>query len=85
MTKAVDGASSAPIDLDALLTPAQFAAWLGKPERWVRSRIRILPGVIREDRKTVRIHLRTYLERRLPALGRARSNLGSSSASRKGS
>ncbi len=53
------------INLDDLLTPAQFAAWIGETESWVRRRLASLPGVIRESRKHIRIHPRTYLERRL--------------------
>ncbi len=53
------------IDLDSLLTPAQFAQWIGESEGWVRRRLEFLPGVIREGRKHVRIHPRTYLEKRL--------------------
>jgi hypothetical protein len=53
------------INLDDLLTPAQFAQWLGESESWVRRRLGSLPGVIREGRKHIRIHPRTYLEKRL--------------------
>ena len=53
------------VNLDDLLTPAQFAAWVGESEYWVRRRLPSLPGVIREGRKHVRIHPRTYLEKRL--------------------
>ena len=53
------------IALDNLLTPAQFAQWVGETESWVRRQLAILPGVIREGRKHVRIHPRTYLEKRL--------------------
>jgi hypothetical protein len=52
------------VDMDSLLTPAQFAEWIGQSEVWVRKRLGILPGVIRESREVVRIHPRTYLERR---------------------
>ena len=54
-----------PMDLDALLTVAQFAAWQQVPERSVRRRLASMPGVIRESRELVRIHPRTYLEMRL--------------------
>jgi hypothetical protein len=54
-----------PFDVDALLTPAQFADYLQVSEAWVRRRLGCLPGVIREGRKHVRIHPRTYLEKRL--------------------
>ena len=60
-----DGKVSSAVNLDALLTPAQFAQWLGESEYWVRRRLASLPDVIREGRKHVRIHPRTYLERRL--------------------
>lgn len=53
------------VNLDDLLTPAQFAVWVGETEYWVRRRLASLPGVIREGRKHVRIHPRTYLEKRL--------------------
>jgi hypothetical protein len=53
------------IILDDLLTPAEFAAWLGESENWVRRRLASLPGVIRESRKHIRIHPRTYVEKRL--------------------
>ena len=56
--------------LDDLLTPAQFAQWVGESESWVRRRLPTLPGVIREGRKHVRIHPRTYLEKRL-GIGRS--------------
>lgn len=57
--------NTAPMDLDALLTVAQFAAWQQTPERSVRRRLASMPGVIRETRELVRIHPRTYLEKRL--------------------
>jgi len=53
------------INLDELLTPAQFAQWIGESESWVRRHLCSLPGVIREGRKHIRIHPRTYLEKRL--------------------
>jgi hypothetical protein len=53
------------IDLDDLLTPAQFGQWVGESESWVRRRLGSIPGVIREGRKHIRIHPRTYLEKRL--------------------
>ncbi len=52
-------------DLDSLLTPAEFGRWIGQSESWVRRRLSTLPGVIRESRKHIRIHPRTYLEKRL--------------------
>ncbi len=57
------GKVSSAVNLEALLTPAQFAQWLGESEYWVRRRLASLPGVIREGRKHVRIHPRTYLEK----------------------
>lgn len=60
-----NGEAPNSVALDALLTPAQFAAWIGESEYWVRRRLASLPGVIREGRKHVRIHPRTYLEKRL--------------------
>ena len=50
------------IDLDSLLTPAEFAEVLNVDESWVRRRLGILPGVIRNSRKVVHIHLRKYVE-----------------------
>ncbi len=58
-------APCAPMNLDALLTVEEFAAWSKTPLRTVRARLRTMPGVIRESRKCVRIHPRTYLEIRL--------------------
>ena len=54
-----------PIHLDALLTVEEFAAWQQTPVATVRKRLATMPGVIRESRKCVRIHPRTYLEMRL--------------------
>ena len=54
-----------PIQLDNLLTVEQFAAWQQSPVATVRKRLATMPGVIRESRKCVRIHPRTYLETRL--------------------
>ena len=61
------------IALDGLLTPAQFAQWIGESESWVRRRLASLPGVIREGRKHIRIHPRTYLEKRL-GIGRSEAS-----------
>lgn len=61
----LDAQVAKAINLDDLLTPAQFAAWIGETESWVRRRLASMPGVIRESRKHIRIHPRTYLERRL--------------------
>jgi hypothetical protein len=49
--------------LDKPHTPAEFAAWLGVGERWVRKRLRTLPGVIMESRKCVWIVPRIYMEK----------------------
>lgn len=57
--------SPAPIDLDALLTVEQFAAWRQEPVRTVRKRLASMPGVVRESRESIRIHPRTYLNARL--------------------
>jgi len=54
-----------PIQLDALLTVEEFADWVKTPVATVRKRLATMPGVIRESRKCVRIHPRTYLEMRL--------------------
>ena len=61
----LDPMGSRTIDLDALLTAAQFAQWIGESESWVRRRLASLLGVIREGRKHIRIHPRTYFEKRL--------------------
>ena len=71
----LDRMGSKTIDLDALLTPEQFAQWVGESELWVRRRLASLPGVIREGRKHVRIHPRTYLEKRLGTAGRPTQTL----------
>jgi hypothetical protein len=52
-------------NLDDLLTVEQFAAWQQVPVAQARKRLGSTPGVIRESRKCVRIHPRTYLEARL--------------------
>ena len=61
----VETMDSKNIDLDSLLTPAEFGRWVGQSESWVRRRLGTIPGVIRESRKRIRIHPRTYLEKRL--------------------
>lgn len=48
-----------------MLTLAQFAAWKQTPEDTVRRSLDTMPGVVREGRKCVRIHPRTYLAGRL--------------------
>ena len=53
-----------PANLDSLMTPKEFAEWIGQSERWVRARLGKLPGVIRESREVIRIHPRTYIEKR---------------------
>lgn len=55
----------ADINLDALLTPEQFARWQQVPVSTVRKRLSSMPGVIRESRECIRIHPRTYLAGRL--------------------
>ena len=54
-------------DLDSMLTPDQFCAWQQVSREWFGSRIGILPGVIRESRKAIRIHPRTYLDESVKA------------------
>jgi len=51
--------------LDSVLTVEQFAAWQQTPVATIRKKLAVMPGVIRESRKHVRIHPRTYLETRL--------------------
>lgn len=58
-------ASHTGTDLDRPMTLSEFAKWLGIGEGWVRKRLRLLPGVIRESREMVRVHPRTYLDARL--------------------
>ena len=41
----LDPMGSRTIDLDALLTPEQFAQWVGESESWVRPQLASLPGV----------------------------------------
>jgi hypothetical protein len=41
----LDPMGSRTIDLDALLTPEQFAQWVGESELWVRRRLASLPGI----------------------------------------
>jgi hypothetical protein len=53
------------VPLDVLLTVEQFAAWVQSPVSTVRKRLFMTPGVIRESRKSIRIHPRTYLEAKL--------------------
>ena len=55
----------AGISLDALLTVEQFARWQQTDVAWVRRNLADMPGVVRETRKHVRIHPRTYLAGRL--------------------
>jgi hypothetical protein len=51
---------------DSLLTVEQFAAWDQCSVRQVFQRIKDgMPGVLYEGRKHIRIHPRTYLEKRL--------------------
>jgi hypothetical protein len=49
-------------DLDSLLTVEQFSVWQQSPESTTRKRLSVTPGVIRQSRKSVRIHPRTFLE-----------------------
>lgn len=53
------------VDLDALLTVEQFAAWRQVKPSTVRRQLPTLPGVVRESRKDIRIHPRTYLDARV--------------------
>jgi hypothetical protein len=61
------GGLPAGCDLDALLTPEQFAAWQQVPLATVRKRLAGMAGVVRHSRQCVRIHPRTYLAANLPA------------------
>jgi hypothetical protein len=51
-------------DLDKPMTPAEFAKWIGRTEYWVRRRLGILPGVVREGRQAVWIWPRKWMEAR---------------------
>ena len=61
--KQIPGCLPRGFDLDSMLTPEQFCAWRGVGREWFGSRIGMLPGVIRESRKAIRIHPRTYLDK----------------------
>lgn len=52
------------LSLDDPHTPEQFAQWLQVSTQWVRDRITVIPGVIRESREVVRIIPRVYIEAR---------------------
>jgi hypothetical protein len=55
-----------PIHLDDLLTVPEFARWRKIAVQTARRQIAAgCPGVIMESREDVRIHPRTYLEKRL--------------------
>lgn len=47
-----------------MLTPQQFCAWQQVTRRWFSARSSTLPGVVIESRKQIRIHPRTYLDKR---------------------
>jgi len=55
-------------DLDSLLTVAQFAVWRQKSEDVVRDELPSTKGVISRNRKDVRIHPRTYLEKAMKGI-----------------
>lgn len=48
-----------------MLTVRQFCIWQMFDLRWFGKRKYRMPGVVRETNKIVRIHPRTYLERRM--------------------
>lgn len=50
-------------DLDSLLTVEQFAVWRQKEVHGVRDELPITKGVINTNRKDVRIHPRSYLDK----------------------
>lgn len=62
--KQISGCLPEGYDLDSMLTPDQFCLWQQVGRDWFGARVRQLPGVIRESRKQVRIHPRTYLDKR---------------------
>lgn len=64
----IPGALPKGFDLDSLLTPEQFCVWANMDRRKFGTRARRMPGVIRENRKHVRVHPRTYLEARAKKL-----------------
>lgn len=51
-------------NLDSMLTPDQFCVWQQVKRDWFKARIHTLPGVVAHSRKMVRIHPRTYLEKK---------------------
>ena len=54
-----------PLTIDDAHTPEQFAEWLQVSPRWVRRRLRTLPGRIIESREIVRFIPRRYIEARV--------------------
>ena len=63
--------ASKPIDLNAMMTPAQAAAWLQVKLAWLLKRWGVVPGCITESRKVKLFHPLTYVETRLKKARRA--------------
>ena len=59
------GALPSGCNLDSMLTVEQAAIWQQVPLATFRKRLASMPGVVRESRKFIRIHPRTYLQKRL--------------------
>jgi hypothetical protein len=49
-------------DLDSFLTKQEFCIWRRVTMQWLKPRLCLMHGVVRETRQSVRIHPRTYLE-----------------------
>ena len=58
----IPGCLPAGFDLDSLLTVEQAAIWKQSNLATFRKRLPVMPGVIRDSRKCVRIHPRTHLK-----------------------
>ena len=51
--------------LDSLITREEFCIWQRCGRNWFAARKHLLPGVIVQSRKSIRVHPRTYLEKAL--------------------
>lgn len=49
--------------LDSLLTREEFCIWKRVSLEWLKPRIAMIPGVVKESNKVLRIHPRTYLDK----------------------
>ncbi len=48
--------------LDSLLTREEFCKWKRVSLEWLKPRVDMIPGVVKESNKVFRVHPRTYLE-----------------------